>query len=224
MSSFESTQSDTELGGHSFVLARSKENRRAYAKKRVQENASIAVPERVKSKASWPFLFEDESVVARFQRGAAIECLSDTAICDDHLELLTRLPPYPSSLISSIDYDKDHETVSAALYGYQLRMYTDNVVEQMRHYQPELKLATSSDLFDKFNRLLERFSTFDKAVIRYAKEEDSVAELICEHNAMWTARLLLFIKEDLQSLAVGDDTYVSTLYDRILHIRSLYDN
>lgn len=207
-----------------MVSARSNENRRAYAKKRLLENAQIAVPERVQYIASLPILFDDDSAVIRFRRAFSIETLESCAISDQHLEPLSRLPPYPPDVIQPIDFEKDQDALCGALHGYQLRKYRETQHEQLREYHAETKLAVSSALLQQFHRLHEHWKVLARAQSRYWHAGDSVSERLCSHNAHWTAKLMVFIKEDLQALVSSDDSFVNVQYNRMVELERLYDS
>ncbi|KAJ3522847.1 hypothetical protein NMY22_g11706 [Coprinellus aureogranulatus] len=208
----------------SFVQTRSSENRRWYAKKRLEENAKITIPDHIRAASSQPFTFEDESVVVRFRGSFNIESLKNTAVSDVALETLSKLPPYPNSIIDLVDIDEDWDALSGALYGYQLRKYIEAQTDQVRMYRIQTKVAVSTDLVRQFNRLQEMWGVFDKAVKRYISQLNVVGRYLSSHNARWTAVMMVYIQEDLEALKKNDDSYVTRVYDRILHLQSLYDS
>ncbi|KAJ3503019.1 hypothetical protein NMY22_g18394 [Coprinellus aureogranulatus] len=206
-----------------FVESRSKENRRYYAKKRLVQNANIAVPERVQEVASLPYSFKDTDVVIRFRAGYNIELLAVYAVCDTHLDVYSRLPPYPESHIVDIDLDKDWDALSAALYGYQVRKYIESLQEQIRLYNSETKVTISTGLVRQFNRLEELWGVLDKAVQRYLKAGKLVPARIANHTARWQATTMMYIKQDLEALAKPDDSYISLVQSRISQLSRQFE-
>ncbi|KAJ3511602.1 hypothetical protein NMY22_g15600 [Coprinellus aureogranulatus] len=174
-----------------FLEMRANENRRHYAKKRLSENAQITVPERVQELGTQPFRFKDESVVVRFRMCFNIELLENCGINDDILDEFSIRPPFPSSLLSPLDVDKDWDALSAALHGYHLRKFVEAEHERLRQLRSQTKVSISSGLVRHFNHLHELWDDHNKAAVRYEKKGNTVGKYLCEYNAHWTATKMI---------------------------------
>ncbi|KAJ3507625.1 hypothetical protein NMY22_g16873 [Coprinellus aureogranulatus] len=149
----------------SFLEMHSNENRRHYAKKRLLENAQLAVPEAVQELGTQPFRFEDESIVVRFRLCFNIELLEDCGVNGDILEEFNARPPFPAALLTPLDIDKDWPAFSAALHGYQLRKYIESQHERLRQYRNQTKVLVSSALVQHFQHLLELWADRNRAAV-----------------------------------------------------------
>ncbi|KAJ3530209.1 hypothetical protein NMY22_g8670 [Coprinellus aureogranulatus] len=185
-----------------FVQMRSNENRRHYAKKRLSENAQLSVPERVQEVGTQQFLFKDEATVIQFRLYSNIELpLENCRVTDRMLEEFSGRPPFPSDLLASVDFYTEGDVFSAALHGYHLRKYIEAQQERLRQYQNQTKVTLSSTLVRHFHHLHEMWISYDRAVARYGKGGNTVGKYVYEYCAQWTATKIVYVKQDLDTLA-----------------------
>ncbi|KAJ3538624.1 hypothetical protein NMY22_g5087 [Coprinellus aureogranulatus] len=141
--------------------ARALQNQRAYEKLRVRENADIQVPDDVRECASTPWRFKNEATIARFRAGPASLSFGDLDLGEEDLrELSCGLPQYsPSATALPSNFAECWDILSAALYGYHLRVYMEGQVAQLSHCGMRSKVEFSDQLLRQYRNLLSRWET-----------------------------------------------------------------
>ena len=202
--------------------ARSAQNRRSYEKRCIRANADVTVPETVRGRAGWPNVFENGAIVRRFREGSDLLCFDSIEIGDRELRDISSLPPYPSTTTSIVKDDDDWDALFSALYGYQIRMYTQQLDAKLIAYRTTSKLDFSASLLRRYRSLLETLDTLDSLSRRYSKEGDHIAASISCHNAQWTAALIVYTYDDLKAVSQGDDSYITAICDRKYSLGRVY--
>ncbi|KAJ3550230.1 hypothetical protein NMY22_g591 [Coprinellus aureogranulatus] len=206
--------------------ARALQNQRAYEKLRVRENADIQVPDDVRECASTPWRFKNEATIARFRAGPASLSFGGLDLGEEDLrELSCGLPQYsPSATALPSNFAECWDILSAALYGYHLRVYMEGQVAQLSHCGMRSKVEFSDQLLRQYRNLLSRWETLVEFISPCAQGDNRPEVLISKHNARWTADQIVFMYQEIQAFAQGGAMFVSTLNDRHRYLGSLYSS
>ena len=170
------------------------------------------------------WVFEEESTVARFIAGPSTLSFGELEIKEGDLHLLScSLLRYSLGVVAlPPNFEECWDELSAALYGYQIRVYMNEQISQLTLYGAQSGLEFSANLRQRYRELLSRWETLVGLISRLEREGNRPGELLSRHNARWTAEQIAFAYDDLQALVKGGGDYVSVLYNRHRALRRLY--
>lgn len=169
-------------------------------------------------------VFRDEAIVAHFRAGPKFLSFGGREIGDKELHTLAfaMLPCALGMVDLPVDLVRCWDDLSAALYGYQIRIYMEEQVAMLTHISSQSRLAFSNLLHQRYESVLARWEALAGLVVRQGPGEADSTVLISTHNMRWAAQQVIFAYQDLQAFAQGDAAFVSTLNDRHRHLGDLY--
>jgi hypothetical protein len=151
------------------------------------------------------------------------------SITEDSLELptitltnadfqqMTSYPPYPDHIVQLNSFEKDWPQILVALHGYVTRMYVQDRATLINEVASHDRASLYSKLSKTYWSLMGDWEFFGDVVKANAHELPT--EFLAFQSRLWISRRLVWLAEDLSSLADGVDVFAAALKDRLKHFQ-----
>ncbi|TEB39551.1 hypothetical protein FA13DRAFT_9074 [Coprinellus micaceus] len=188
-----------------------------WERRQLRPYTNAALPDEVQRWASSSWLFKEQSTVIQFRAGPRTLRFGELEIGVRELHILSfgLLQHTLSTVNLPPNLEECWDELSAALYGYQTRVFTQEQISQLTLYGAQSKRQFSLSLRRRHEELLARWEMLFELIPHLKQEGNRPAELVSRHNARWTAEQVVFAYNGLQALVKGGGLYASTLSECI---------
>ncbi|KAJ2932251.1 hypothetical protein H1R20_g4859, partial [Candolleomyces eurysporus] len=197
--------------------ARRKENRRAYARKKVivvPELSDVVVAlasEEISEDSLEKHLFVHHSI------SAAPLKLPGIVLTDTDFQTMLGHPPYPSHIINYASFEKEWPKISAAFHGYVSRTYISEQTKWVNQAASRDRASLASELSKLYQDLTKHWKQFDIEKREYGDELPT--EFITFQNQLWFSRRLTWLVADMACLVEGLDLLLDSIREQLSHFQ-----
>ncbi|KAJ2935944.1 hypothetical protein H1R20_g1149, partial [Candolleomyces eurysporus] len=195
--------------------ARRKENRQAYAKRKVIEIPQLS--DIVIALASEEIAEHslEEHIFVHHSTSAALLELPGITLTDTDFERMLGHPPYPLHIVGYASFEKEWPKISAAFHGYVTQTYALKQIKWGEEAASRDRASLASELSKTYQSLTEHWKKFNMETREHCDELPT--EFITFQNQLWFARRLTWLVADMVCLAEGQDVLLKSVREQFSH-------